>query len=81
MDPNRPGLEPPEGVIPNFDNPPNDNGQANAGIVICLLLVFTSVSLRAYSKLFCVKQVHFEDCKHLNTHRLLFDNLLNSNAP
>ncbi|KAI1361701.1 hypothetical protein F5Y08DRAFT_314086 [Xylaria arbuscula] len=61
MDPNRPGLEPPDGVIPDFDNPPNDNGQANAGIVICLLIVFISVSLRAYSKLFCVKQVHFED--------------------
>ncbi|KAI1271928.1 hypothetical protein F5Y07DRAFT_381532 [Xylaria sp. FL0933] len=61
MDPNRPGLEPPPGVIPDFDNPPNDNRQANAGIAICLLLVFTSVSLRAYSKLFCVKQVHFED--------------------
>ncbi|KAF2966879.1 hypothetical protein GQX73_g6719 [Xylaria multiplex] len=61
MDPNRPGLEPPSGVESNFDNPPNDNRQANAGIAICLILVITSVSLRAYSKLFCVKKVNLED--------------------
>ncbi|KAK5633259.1 hypothetical protein RRF57_008973 [Xylaria bambusicola] len=54
-----PGLEPPEGVIPNFDNPPNDNSQANAGIAICLLLVFTSAFLRAYSKLFCGPYIAF----------------------
>ncbi|GAW17492.1 hypothetical protein ANO14919_069490 [Xylariales sp. No.14919] len=61
MDPNRPGLEPPDGVTPNFNNPPNDNRQANAGVAICLILVITSVTLRAYSKLFCVKKVHIED--------------------
>ncbi|KAI0535258.1 hypothetical protein GGR58DRAFT_479729 [Xylaria digitata] len=61
MDPNRPGLEPPSGVESNFNNPPNDNRQANAGIAICLILVITSVSLRAYSKLFCVKKVNLED--------------------
>ncbi|KAI0969455.1 hypothetical protein F4678DRAFT_438740 [Xylaria arbuscula] len=61
MDPNGPALKPPLGVQSNFNNPPNDNRQANAGIVICLIIVFTSVSLRAYSKLFCVKEVHFED--------------------
>ncbi|TGJ81946.1 hypothetical protein E0Z10_g6816 [Xylaria hypoxylon] len=61
MDPNRPGLEPPPGVMSNFDDPRNDNRQANAGIAICLILVITSASLRAYSKIFCVKKVHIED--------------------
>ncbi|KAI1298347.1 hypothetical protein F5Y03DRAFT_386660 [Xylaria venustula] len=61
MDPNSHALKPPLGVQSDFNNPPNDNRQANAGIVICLIIVFISVSLRAYSKLFCVKKVRFED--------------------
>ncbi|KAI8626401.1 hypothetical protein F5Y19DRAFT_488236 [Xylariaceae sp. FL1651] len=61
MDPNKPALKPPPGVVSNFDNPPNGNLEANFGIAICLFLVFTGASLRAYSRLFCIKQVKIED--------------------
>ncbi|KAI0448922.1 hypothetical protein F5B21DRAFT_496113 [Xylaria acuta] len=61
MDFNKPALEPPPGVEPNFDNPPNGNVEAHFGIAICIFIVFTGASLRAYSKITCMKQVHLED--------------------
>ncbi|KAI0534774.1 hypothetical protein GGR58DRAFT_515861 [Xylaria digitata] len=61
MDFDTPALEPPPGVQPNFDNPPNGNIQTHFGLAICIFLVFTGASLRAYSKIFCMKQVHLED--------------------
>ncbi|KAF2967361.1 hypothetical protein GQX73_g6197 [Xylaria multiplex] len=61
MDFDTPALEPPPGIQPNFDNPPNGNVQAHFGLAICIFLVFTGASLRAYSKIFCMKQAHLED--------------------
>ncbi|KAI0110726.1 hypothetical protein GGR51DRAFT_569384 [Nemania sp. FL0031] len=61
MDPNKPALEPPPGVKSNFDNPPNHNVEAHFAIAISVFLVFTSGSLRAYSKICCMKQVNLED--------------------
>ncbi|KAI0968051.1 hypothetical protein F4678DRAFT_232522 [Xylaria arbuscula] len=60
MDNNKPALAPPPGVQSNFD-PPNGNAQAHIGIAICLFIVSVSVSLRAYSKIVCMKQVKLED--------------------
>jgi hypothetical protein len=63
MDPNKPALKPPPGIVSNFDDPPNGNIQAHFGIAISVFLVFTGASLRAYSRLFCMKQVKLEDCE------------------
>ncbi|KAI0024879.1 hypothetical protein F4780DRAFT_794026 [Xylariomycetidae sp. FL0641] len=57
----KPALEPPPGVIPNFDNPPNGNIQAHVGVAICLFLVTCAVLVRGYSKVFCAKRVELED--------------------
>ncbi|KAI0415520.1 hypothetical protein F5X98DRAFT_346232 [Xylaria grammica] len=57
----KPALEPPPGIQPNFDNPPNGNIQAHFGIAICIFLVFVGASLRAYSKIVCMKEVKLED--------------------
>ncbi|KAI3317471.1 hypothetical protein HD806DRAFT_514695 [Xylariaceae sp. AK1471] len=61
MDPNKPALKPPPGIISNFDDPPNGNLKAHFGIAISVFLVLTGASLRAYSRLFCMKQVKLED--------------------
>jgi hypothetical protein len=63
MEQNQPALSPPPGVVPNFDDPPNGNVQAHFGIAISLVLVASSASLRAYSRIFCIKQVKLEDCE------------------
>ncbi|KAI0809644.1 hypothetical protein GGR55DRAFT_679478 [Xylaria sp. FL0064] len=57
----KPALAPPPGVQSNFDNPPNGNVQAHIGIAICIFIVFVATSLRAYSKIVCMKDVKLED--------------------
>ena len=60
---NCPGLPPPEGVIPNFVDPPTLEHVQIAATVVCLTLaVFTTV-LRMYTKVFIIKAIGWEDCK------------------
>ncbi|KAI1126629.1 hypothetical protein F5Y10DRAFT_244481 [Nemania abortiva] len=61
MDPNKPALEPPPGIESNFNNPPNHNIEAHFAVAISIFIVFTGAALRAYSKIFCMKQVNLED--------------------
>lgn len=58
-----PALAPPPHVVPNFENPPNNNPLAHA--ILAVNLVFSSLFLliRAYSKIFCMKRVEVEDCE------------------
>ncbi|KAI0023351.1 hypothetical protein F4780DRAFT_729424 [Xylariomycetidae sp. FL0641] len=58
---NGPALAPPQGVIPNFENPPNRDAAAQA--VNCLGLVISSavLLLRAYARLCCMKRIQIED--------------------
>lgn len=72
MDPDKPALAPPPGIQSNFDNPPNGNVEAHIGIAICIFIVFVGGSLRAYSKIVCMKQVRLEDCKFFNKTYVIF---------
>ncbi|KAI8631465.1 hypothetical protein F5Y19DRAFT_473138 [Xylariaceae sp. FL1651] len=58
---NGPALAPPPGIVPNFDNPPNQNHFGTLTNVMCLTTTVIVIGLRAYAKIFCVKQVHIED--------------------
>lgn len=58
---NGPALAPPDGVIPNFDNPPNKNYIAQAVVPLCLVLTSIAVFLRVYARIFCVKKVEIPD--------------------
>ncbi|KAI1428898.1 hypothetical protein F5Y12DRAFT_639887 [Xylaria sp. FL1777] len=61
MDSDKPALAPPPGIQSNFDDPPNGNIEAHFGVAICIFIVFVSGSLRAYSKIVCMKKVKLED--------------------
>lgn len=60
---NGPAHVPPDGVVPNFENPESQNGMTitifTVGVVIASILFFA----RAYAKIFCFKRVHIEDGK------------------
>ncbi|RYP50469.1 hypothetical protein DL768_004021 [Monosporascus sp. mg162] len=56
-----PALTPPGGIVPNFDNPPNNNRVAYATLAICLCASSLAVCIRACSRLFVVKAVRLED--------------------
>lgn len=59
---NSPGLPPPDGVVPDFENPSNRNGEAIALAVVCLFLATTAFLSRAYSRVFIIKKVEMQDC-------------------
>jgi hypothetical protein len=56
-----PSLPPPQGVEPNFDNPPSSNLVAQILIPILLTLVTLALLLRTYAKFFVMKMVHVDD--------------------
>jgi hypothetical protein len=60
---NEPALPAPPGVEHNFVNPSNENtmGVALTATQIVIATIFGLI--RAYSKIFCVKRVRFEDCE------------------
>ncbi|KAJ3572448.1 hypothetical protein NPX13_g5045 [Xylaria arbuscula] len=58
---NLPGLVPPRGVVPKFDNPPNQNGLAIAVVALCASISTILVSVRLYTRLFCGLRPKLED--------------------
>lgn len=57
-----PALQPPSGIIPNFDNPPNRNIYAHVALALGVSLASLFALLRAYARLFYLKKVHIADC-------------------
>lgn len=60
---NGPALQPPAGIVPNFENPPSGNTLCRAVLTICLIISSLAVVNRAYSRIFCLKRVEIEDCE------------------
>lgn len=58
-----PALPPPGNAESNFDNPPNRSIIPEAVIPICLILVISTLLLRAYSRFVVLKTVRLGDCK------------------
>lgn len=62
-------VDPPPGVVPNFDNPP-DAGH-NLTLVtanVCIILIGVLVLVRAYVKAFIMRQIMLEDGKSFLMH-------------
>ncbi|KAI1128974.1 hypothetical protein F5Y10DRAFT_264589 [Nemania abortiva] len=56
-----PALAPPAGVVPNYDNPPNENAIAQATFVICLFFATFSFLVRMYARLAGLRSINVED--------------------
>ncbi|RYC65476.1 hypothetical protein CHU98_g728 [Xylaria longipes] len=57
----QPALTPPPGQESNFIDPPDGNARAHFALAFSIILVLSGVSIRAYSKIFCMKKVSFQD--------------------
>ncbi|KAI1441285.1 hypothetical protein F5Y02DRAFT_422169 [Annulohypoxylon stygium] len=57
----QPALSPPDGVIPNFVDPPNNNKLAIAVISICISLVTILFLIRIITRIFYVRKTRIED--------------------
>ncbi|KAI0153313.1 hypothetical protein GGR57DRAFT_513151 [Xylariaceae sp. FL1272] len=58
---NGPALAAPEGINPDFENPPNLNTVAVAATTVSVVLVTTLVLLRAYARLVIVRRLQLQD--------------------
>lgn len=56
-------LNPPTGVIPNFENPYTFLPVADAVKVVTTVLATLAIFIRIYTKWRIVKQMHLEDCR------------------
>ncbi|RYO95043.1 hypothetical protein DL766_007550 [Monosporascus sp. MC13-8B] len=56
-----PALPPPEGVVPDFDNPPNRSAMALGALFTCLILATVFLAIRIYARFFVVKSTHLGD--------------------
>ncbi|KAI0005770.1 hypothetical protein F4779DRAFT_597431 [Xylariaceae sp. FL0662B] len=57
-----PALQPPDkSIVPNFDNPDNDNGLGYAIVTLCLVLGTLAFLIRTYTRIFRLKKLEIED--------------------
>jgi hypothetical protein len=59
-----PGLEPPAGLVSNFDDPPSLATTVVAVISVSLFFMLAAVGLRAYSKTKSAKAPTLDDCEY-----------------
>jgi hypothetical protein len=60
---NGPGLKPPLGVRPNFDDPPNRNALCYSVLLLSICVSTIVVLVRTWARIFCIKKFRLEDCK------------------
>lgn len=63
---NGPAHVPPDGVVPNFENPGNRNSLAIAVVAAGLVIASSLFFVKVYAQVFCFKKVHIEDGKSLS---------------
>ena len=61
---NGPASPPPAGVVPNFDDPPqNLIVVLHVTAALCLSVSASCVAIRIYTKHFLLRSIGYEDCK------------------
>ncbi len=60
-----PAGTPPDGVIPNLNNPSNLDTYVILTISVCMTLATVAVLLRMYTKILITRSLAYEDCKWL----------------
>ncbi|KAI1272254.1 hypothetical protein F5Y07DRAFT_392111 [Xylaria sp. FL0933] len=58
---NGPALQPPPGVVPDFEHPWNLNSVGRVTNALCLTATILACSIRVYSKLFCSRKIQLEE--------------------
>lgn len=58
-----PALEPPAGVTPDFDNPPNGNAYSWGITTVCMVIATVCLCLRWYVRIWLDRKVRVEDGK------------------
>ena len=64
-----PGMFPPPGVIPNFDDPYSRGETYTAVATALMVAMFIFVTCKVYTKLFIARKLGWDDCKSLQSFR------------
>ncbi|RYP65140.1 hypothetical protein DL769_006419 [Monosporascus sp. CRB-8-3] len=75
LDLNGPGMMPPSGVIPNFEDPVTGNNVALPIVTCCMVLVSIFSLVRFYTKSLNLKQIHIGDA-HISGYGVIGINLI-----
>lgn len=77
-----PALPAPEGVTPDFDNPPNKNGLAWFVTTFCMVVATMCLFLRIIVRLWLEKKLRVEECKltSIPLHLRAVEHIANSNS-
>ena len=59
-----PALAPPPGVTPNFVDPPSTAASFAIGLAIMISVATLLFALRMFTRIYVMKQMQLEDCKH-----------------
>ncbi|RYP20875.1 hypothetical protein DL767_009381 [Monosporascus sp. MG133] len=65
-----PAMAAPDGITPNFDNPPNQNGLAVAVLTLCLVVSTICVCLRVYARIYLLRKFQVEEVLTLSAYCL-----------
>lgn len=57
-----PALDPPDGVVPILDEPPNQNAMVITVTIFCMVLITIVYLIRTIHKIFVIRNLVFEDC-------------------
>lgn len=60
---NSPAMEPPDGVVSNFDHPPNRNELATFFLAFCVALTSVVLIARIYIRFLAIKKPFIGDCE------------------
>lgn len=61
-----PAMAAPDGITPNFDDPPNGNSIASASLILMMVISTLCILLRAYGKVYLTKKIYTEDGKAIS---------------
>lgn len=69
-----PALPAPEGITPNFDDPPNNNVLAWFVTTLCMIVATSCVCLRLFARVWIDKRIRVEEGE------LVFSHLFNASS-
>ena len=58
-----PAMEAPEGVTPNFVDPPNRNGMVNGVLTMFTVISTLCICLRMYAKVYVMRKMQLQESK------------------
>ena len=71
-----PAMQPPPGVIPNFDNPESMHPYVLGVAIGTIAVMVIAISIRVYTKAFIMRDMKWEECTWHHLKHMIYNTLL-----